>query len=46
MRSKWRNNHQTGSVDYGDVTFMLPDRERVFPALFQGTADVARRKSA
>ena len=41
MRSKWRNNHQTGSVDYGDVTFMLPDREGV-PGALQGTADVER----
>jgi hypothetical protein len=41
MRSKWRNNHQTGSVEYGDVTFMLPDREGV-PGALQGTADVER----
>jgi len=41
MRSKWRNNHQTGSVEYGDVTFMLPDKEGV-PGALQGTADVER----
>ncbi|WP_440992066.1 DUF499 domain-containing protein [Haloarchaeobius baliensis] len=41
MRTKWRNNHQTGSVDYGDVTFMLPDREGI-PGALQGTADVDR----
>jgi hypothetical protein len=41
MRSKWRNNHQTGSVEYGDVTFMLPEREGV-PGALQGTADVER----
>jgi len=41
LRSKWRNNHQTGSVEYGDVTFMLPDREGV-PGALQGTVDVER----
>ena len=41
MRSKWRSNHQTGGVEYGDVTFMLPDREGV-PGALQGTADVER----
>jgi hypothetical protein len=41
MRSKWRNNHRTGSVEYGDVTFMLPDREGI-PSVLQGTADVER----
>jgi|GEM_PF-2142567 len=41
MRTKWRNNHETGSVEYGDVTFMLPDREGV-PGSLQGTADVER----
>ncbi len=41
MRKKWREEHQTGEVDYGDVTFMLPDREGV-PGALQGTADVDR----
>jgi hypothetical protein len=41
MRKKWRDEHQTGSVEYGDVTFMLPDREGV-PGTLQGTADVER----
>ncbi|MDH5020349.1 DUF499 domain-containing protein [Halobacterium rubrum] len=41
MRKKWRSNHQTGSVEYGDVTFMLPDKEGV-PGALQGTADVER----
>jgi len=41
MRKKWRDDHQTGTVDYGDVTFMLPDKEGV-PGSLQGTADVER----
>jgi len=41
MRRKWRNNHRTGDVEYGDVTFMLPDRGGV-PGALQGTADVER----
>jgi hypothetical protein len=41
LRTKWRDNHQTGSVEYGDVTFMLPDREGI-PSALQGTADVDR----
>jgi hypothetical protein len=41
MRSKWRREHRAGSVEYGDVTFMLPDREGV-PGALQGTADVER----
>jgi hypothetical protein len=41
MRKKWRDEHQTGTVEYGDVTFMLPDREGV-PSALQGTADVDR----
>lgn len=41
MRKKWRQNHQTGTVEYGDVTFMLPDKEGV-PGALQGTADVDR----
>jgi hypothetical protein len=41
MRSKWRSNHQTGNVEYGDVTFMLPDKDGV-PGDLQGTADVER----
>jgi len=41
MRRKWRRDHQTGTVEYGDVTFMLPDREGV-PGALQGTADIER----
>jgi hypothetical protein len=41
MRKKWREDHQTGQVEYGDVTFMLPDREGI-PSALQGTADVER----
>ncbi|CCQ37076.1 DUF499 domain protein [Natronomonas moolapensis 8.8.11] len=41
MRKKWRDEHQTGEVEVGDVTFMLPDREGV-PAALQGTADTER----
>jgi hypothetical protein len=41
MRSKWRDEHQKGVVEYGDVTFMLPDREGI-PNALQGTADVER----
>lgn len=41
MRTKWRNNHETGTVEYGDVTFMLPDREGI-PSALQGTADIDR----
>ncbi|QSG16347.1 DUF499 domain-containing protein [Halapricum desulfuricans] len=41
LRTKWRDNHQTGTVEYGDVTFMLPDREGV-PGALQGTADIER----
>ncbi|AUX08315.1 ATPase (AAA+ superfamily)-like protein [Halalkaliarchaeum desulfuricum] len=41
MRKKWRRDHQTGTVEYGDVTFMLPDREGV-PGALQGTADIER----
>ena len=41
LRTKWRDNHQTGTVEYGDVTFMLPDREGI-PGTLQGTADVER----
>jgi hypothetical protein len=41
MRSKWRNNHQTGTVEYGDVTFMLSEEDGV-PSALQGTANVER----
>ncbi|WP_049916460.1 DUF499 domain-containing protein [Haloferax volcanii] len=41
MRRKWRRDHQTGSVEYGDVTFMLPDKDGV-PGALQGTVDVER----
>ncbi len=41
LRRKWRNNHQDGAVDYGDVTFMLPDKDGV-PGAIQGTVDVER----
>ncbi|WP_049909041.1 DUF499 domain-containing protein [Halorubrum saccharovorum] len=41
MRKKWRRDHQTGTVEYGDVTFMLPDREGV-PSALQGTAEIER----
>jgi hypothetical protein len=41
LRSKWRQNHQSGEVEYGDVTFIQPDREGV-PGALQGTADVDR----
>ena len=41
LRKKWRRDSQAGTVEYGDVTFMLPDREGV-PSALQGTADVER----
>ncbi|WP_049982438.1 DUF499 domain-containing protein [Halorubrum sp. BV1] len=41
MRSEWRKKHKEGEVEYGDVTFMLPDREGI-PSALQGTADVER----
>jgi hypothetical protein len=41
MRSEWRRKHKEGEVEYGDVTFMLPDREGI-PSALQGTADVER----
>jgi hypothetical protein len=41
MRKKWRDEHQTGIIEYGDVTFILPDREGV-PGVLQGTADIER----
>jgi hypothetical protein len=41
MRKKWRDEHQTGEVEVGDITFMLPDREGI-PSALQGTADVER----
>jgi hypothetical protein len=41
MRNKWRQDHETGTVEYGDVSFMLPDREGV-PGALQGTADVEK----
>jgi hypothetical protein len=41
LRTKWRDNHLSGTVEYGDVTFMLPDREGI-PGALQGTADVDR----
>jgi hypothetical protein len=41
MRKKWRDEHQTGQVEYGDVTFILPDRDGI-PGALQGTADVER----
>jgi len=41
MRSEWREKHKEGEVEYGDVTFMLPDREGI-PSALQGTADVER----
>lgn len=41
MRRKWRRDHQTGTVEYGDITFMLPDRQGV-PGALQGTADIER----
>jgi hypothetical protein len=41
MRKKWRDEHQTGEVEVGDVTFMLPNREGV-PGSLQGTADVEK----
>ena len=41
MRKKWRDEHQTGIIEYGDVTFILPDREGV-PGALQGTADIER----
>ena len=41
LHKKWRREHQTGTVEYGDVTFMLPDREGV-PGVLQGTADIER----
>ena len=41
LRTKWRRNHEPGTVEYGDVTFMLPDRDGV-PGALQGTAEVER----
>jgi hypothetical protein len=41
MRSEWRKKHKEGEVEYGDVTFILPDREGI-PSALQGTADVER----
>lgn len=41
LRKKWRANHQTGTVDYGDVTFMLPEKQGI-PSALQGTANVER----
>jgi hypothetical protein len=41
LRTKWRRNHEAGTVEYGDVTFMLPEREGV-PGALQGTAEVER----
>ena len=41
MRSKWRSNHQTGIVEYGDVTFMLPTKEGI-PGPLQGTVDIEK----
>jgi len=41
MRTKWRNNHKSGSVEYGDVTFMFPGKEGI-PSALQGTADIDR----
>ncbi|MFC7070586.1 DUF499 domain-containing protein [Halobaculum lipolyticum] len=41
MRQKWRRDHKAGTVEYGDVTFMLPGREGI-PAAVQGTVDVDR----
>jgi len=41
LRTKWRDNHLSGTVEYGDITFMLPDREGI-PGALQGTADVEK----
>jgi hypothetical protein len=41
LRRKWRDERQTGTVEYGDVTFMLPGRDGV-PGDLQGTADIER----
>jgi len=41
LRTKWRRNHEPGTVEYGDVTFMLPGRDGV-PGALQGTAEVER----
>ena len=41
LRKKWRDEHQAGEVEVGDLTFMLPDREGI-PSALQGTADVER----
>ncbi|MFC7198917.1 DUF499 domain-containing protein [Halospeciosus flavus] len=41
MRSKWRQAHQSGTVDYGDVTFILPNESGV-PDHLQETVDVER----
>jgi hypothetical protein len=41
LRRKWHDEHQDGEVDYGDVTFMLPEREGV-PSALQGAAEVER----
>lgn len=41
LRDKWRTEHQDGVVDYGDVTFILPNRTGI-PGDLQGTVDVER----
>jgi hypothetical protein len=41
LQSKWLDEHQDGVVDYGDVTFMLPEREGV-PSALQEAAEVER----
>ena len=41
MRRKWRDERQTGQVEYGDITFILPERDGI-PGMLQGTADVER----
>nr|WP_233710727.1 DUF499 domain-containing protein [Natronococcus pandeyae] len=41
LRRKWRDEKQGGAIDYGDVTFMLPDKKGV-PGTLQGTAEVER----
>ena len=41
LRKKWRNKHRDGEVDYGDVTFMLPEGDGV-PSALKGSAEVER----
>lgn len=43
LRTKWRDEHRDGKVSYGDVSFMLPEREGI-PSSLQGTASVVETR--